>query len=94
MPFSLDTEMDGFGKEAMLMANSQQKWQVFNLKTNKWNKLPKGAYQKLAAEGRSIKIIQPNGGWKTIANADKLPEGVVAHFSKKAADRAAKAAAK
>ena len=76
------------------MAKAQQKWQVFNLKTGKWNKLPKGAYHKLAAEGRSIKVIQPNGGWKTIANPEKLPEGVVAHFSQKAADRAAKAAAK
>jgi len=93
LPSSLDTEMGGFGKEAMLMAN-QKKWQVFNLKTNKWNKLPKGAYHKLAAEGRSIKIIQPNGSWRTIANEEKLPEGVVAHFSQKAADRAAKAAAK
>jgi len=71
------------------MARSQIKWQVFNLKTKKWNKLPKGAYDKLSAEGRSIRILYPSGSFFTRANPEKLPKGVEARFSQKAADRAA-----
>ena len=70
------------------------KWQVYNLKSGKWNKLKKGAFKAEAAKGSIIRMVHPNGSWFTKANADKLPKGVVAHFSKKAADRAAKAAAK
>ena len=76
------------------MANAQKKWQVFNLKTGKWNKLKKGAFKAEAAKGSIIRILWANGSWFTRANADKLPEGVLAQFSQKAADRAAKAAAK
>ena len=71
------------------MAKAQQKWQVFNLKTGKWNKLKKGAFKAEAAKGSIIRIVQPNGGFATIANAEKLPKGVEARFSQKAADRAA-----
>ena len=74
------------------MANAQKKWQVFNLKTGKWNKLKQGAFHAEVAKGNIIRIVQPNGGFKTIANADKLPKGVEASFSQLAADRAAKAA--
>ena len=77
-----------------MAGKSQIKWQVFNLKTGKWNKLPKGAYQRLAAEGGIIRKVHANGSWITLANPEKLPKGVEARFSQKAADRAAKAAAK
>ena len=73
----------------MLMANAQKKWQVFNLKTGKWNKLKKGAFKAEAAKGSIIRIVQPNGGFATIANAEKLPKGVEARFSQIAADRTA-----
>ena len=54
----------------MLMANAQKKWQVFNLKTGKWNKLKKGAFKAEVAKGNIIRIVQPNGGFATIANAN------------------------
>ena len=34
--------------------------------------------------GIPVRILHPNGGFFTIANADKLPEGVPAKFSAKA----------
>jgi hypothetical protein len=77
-----------FGKEAMLMAN-QRKWQFFNAKTGKWNKLPKGAYAKKKEAGTPVRILHPNGSHKTICNENKLPKGVEVKFSKIAADRAA-----
>jgi len=65
------------------------KWQVYNLETGKWNKLKKGAYKAEAANGSIIRMVYPSGSFFTRANADKLPKGVPAKFSKIAADRAA-----
>ena len=70
------------------------KWQVYNLKSGKWNKLKKGAFKAEAAKGSIIRKVHANGSWITLANPEKLPKGVEARFSQKAADRAAKAAAK
>ena len=68
------------------MAN-QKKWQFFNAKSGKWNKLPEGAYAKKKKDGVAVCILWPNGSRKVIANASAAPEG--SDFSKIAADRAA-----
>ena len=64
-------------------------------KDGRWIKLAKGGYKAKVEAGIPVGIFHENGGYFTIANSDKLPEGVPAKFSAKQAEKAkAKAEAK
>ena len=47
-------------------------------KDNKWRTLGKGLFQDKKAAGIPVAIFWDNGSFKTIANADALPDGVAA----------------
>ena len=57
-------------------------------KDGRWIKLAKGGYKAKVEAGIPVGIFHENGGYFTIANADKLPEGVPAKFSAKAEAKA------
>jgi len=48
----------------------------------------KKTFKEKKEAGIPIRILHPNGGFFTIENADKLPEGVPAKFSAKAEAKA------
>ena len=51
---------------------------------NKWVELPKGRelFAKAADSGIPVRVVHPNGNFKVIRNADKLPENVATTSTK------------
>lgn len=51
---------------------------------DKWVELPKGRelFAKAADSGVPIRVVHPNGNFKVIRNADKLPENVATTSTK------------
>lgn len=51
---------------------------------DKWVELPKGRelFAKAAASGIPVRVVHPNGNFKVIRNADKLPETVATTSTK------------